>query len=53
MGKLLSKLQLSHDFEDSSVLIDKDVPGQAAGLPVPTSSHALRMAALSELQDSL
>ncbi|VAI74093.1 ranBP2-type zinc finger protein At1g67325 isoform X1 [Triticum urartu] len=53
MGKLLSKLQLSHDFEDNSVLIEKDVPGHAAGLPVPTSSHALRMAALSELQDSL
>jgi hypothetical protein len=48
---LLSKLQLSHDFQDNSVLI-KELPGHADGLPLPTSLHALRMAALCELRDS-
>lgn len=49
--KLLSKLQLSHDFQDNNEQTKVDPPGGPAG--VPTSSHALRMAALSELQNSV
>ncbi|XP_047085348.1 ranBP2-type zinc finger protein At1g67325-like isoform X1 [Lolium rigidum] len=53
IAMLLSKLQLSHDFEDSSsALTKKDLPRRADGLPLPTSSYALRMAALSELRGS-
>ncbi|CAO2162760.1 unnamed protein product [Urochloa humidicola] len=49
--KLLSKLQLLHEFQDNSEQTQTDLPGHAAG--VATSSSALRMAALSDLQNSL
>uniref|UniRef100_A0A0E0QLD1 RanBP2-type domain-containing protein n=1 Tax=Oryza rufipogon TaxID=4529 RepID=A0A0E0QLD1_ORYRU len=44
-NQLLSKLQLSHDFQDNNEQTKVDPPGGPAG--VPTSSHALRMAALN------
>ncbi|KQJ98981.1 ranBP2-type zinc finger protein At1g67325 isoform X2 [Brachypodium distachyon] len=53
IGKLLSKMQLSHDFEDNNDVTEMDPPGHAAGPPLPTSSHTLRMAALNELQKGL
>ncbi|CAO2184262.1 unnamed protein product [Urochloa humidicola] len=49
--KLLSKLRLLHEFQDSTEQTQTDLPGHAAG--VATSSSVLRMAALSELQNSL
>ncbi|KAF8653707.1 hypothetical protein HU200_061817 [Digitaria exilis] len=49
--KLLSKLRLLHEFQDNSGQKQADLHGHADG--VPTSSHALRMAALSELESSL